>query len=157
MRIQFVPFSYHSDFFSAKIQIKSENRSISNCFCAFFLRWHIPLRNGLRFRMTDNDHTLISVRYESDMSSIWHRYETCMTSIWLRYEFDMRSTWDHILVHIHSHCMVTWGLEEEKVRETWGRTKVPHVPSALCTSAFQRGHVSMWGIFSTVNPNQETS
>ena len=36
----------------------------------------------------------------------------------------------------------------KNVRETWGRTKVPHVPSALCTSAFERGYVSMWGTFS---------
>ena len=33
-------------------------------------------------------------------------------------------------------------------RETGGRTEVPPVPSALCTSTFERGHVSMWGTFS---------
>ena len=63
------------------------------------------------------------------------------------------SRYPHILAHIYSYCIVMWGLEEEKVRETWGRTKDPHVPSALCTSAFEMGHVSMWGTFSTVNKN----
>ena len=36
----------------------------------------------------------------------------------------------------------------KNVRETWGRTNVPHVPSTLYTSAFERFYVSMWGTFS---------
>ena len=31
---------------------------------------------------------------------------------------------------------------------TWGISNVPHVPSALYTSAFERCHVNMWGTFS---------
>ena len=58
------------------------------------------------------------------------------------------SHYPHILGHIHSYRILTWGLEDKKVRETWGRKNIPHMPSALYTSAFERCHVSMWGIFS---------
>ena len=54
----------------------------------------------------------------------------------------------HSDMHLNRYAYRTWGLEDKNVRETWGRTNVPHVPSALCTSAFERGHVSMWGISS---------
>ena len=51
-------------------------------------------------------------------------------------------------MHLNRYAYRTWGLEDKNVRETWGRANVPHVPSTLYTSAFERFYVSMWGTFS---------
>ena len=48
----------------------------------------------------------------------------------------------------HFHRDMMWRHKAKKVRETWGRTVYPHVPSALCTSAFARGDGTKGGIFS---------
>jgi hypothetical protein len=62
-------------------------------------------------------------------------------------ENECPSRYPHILGRTYFHPKMAWGLEAKKVRETWGITKVPHVPSALCTSAIARCHVSKWGTF----------
>ena len=48
----------------------------------------------------------------------------------------------------NSKLFCTFAEHFKKVRETWGRTNIPHVPSALYTSAFEMGHVNKWGISS---------
>ena len=54
------------------------------------------------------------------------------------------------VIHFYPHLFTSQVSNPylQGIWRTWGRTKVPHVPSALCTSAFERGHVSMWGTFS---------
>ena len=58
--------------------------------------------------------------------------------------------WLHDNYMLNKLCrnIIMWVTSSKKVRETWGRTNVPHVPSALCTSASERCHVNMWGTFS---------
>jgi len=46
---------------------------------------------------------------------------------------------------IHSIRKVMWVCQVENGSETGVRTDIPHVPSALCTSAFEEGGGSMWG------------
>ena len=62
-------------------------------------------------------------------------------------ENECPSRYPHILGRTYSHPKMVWGLENKKVRETWGRTDVPHVSWALCASAFEACDVNKWGIF----------
>ena len=69
-------------------------------------------------------------------------------SLTLPSHFGSHSLLSHSDMHLNGYVYRMWALEEENVRETWGRMNVPHVPSALYTSAFERFYVSMWGTFS---------
>ena len=58
----------------------------------------------------------------------------------------------NLTLHFRSNFtiyIIRWRMRVENVRETWGRTNVPHMPSVLCTSALKACHVKKWGIFSS--------
>ena len=62
-------------------------------------------------------------------------------------ENECPSRYPHIFGRTYFHPKMAWGLEAKKVRETWGRTDVPHVSWALCTSAFQTYNGRKGGTF----------